>query len=45
MILYFVQIYDWPTKLLKDLERCFRNFLWSGDVDKGRFINVIWHKC
>jgi hypothetical protein len=30
--------------LLKDLEKCIRNFIWSGDLDKRKLVTVSWKK-
>lgn len=45
LIIYSIQIYDWPIKIIKIIERWFGNFLWSGDIDKQKFMIVSWHKC
>jgi mannosylglycoprotein endo-beta-mannosidase len=34
MLTYSISIYSWPSSLLKDLEKCIRNFIWSGDIEK-----------
>jgi ribonuclease HI len=37
-------MYSWPVALLKDLEKCIRNFIWSGDKDKRKLVTVSWEK-
>lgn len=32
MDLYSFHVYAWPRSLLKYLDRCIKNFIWSGDV-------------
>jgi hypothetical protein len=42
MLVYNISLYSWPISLLKDLERCTRNFIWSGDSDKRKMVTVSW---
>lgn len=44
MFTYCISVYVWPIFLLKDLEKAMRNFIWSGDKDKGKLIYVSWKK-
>jgi ribonuclease HI len=44
MLTYSITIYSWPVSLLKDLQRCIRNFIWSGDLDKRKIVTVSWKK-
>ncbi|KAK2364421.1 hypothetical protein QL285_089294 [Trifolium repens] len=44
MLTYSIAIYSWPSSLLKDLEKCIRNFIWSGDLDKRKLVTVSWKK-
>jgi len=44
MLLYCLSIYSWPVKLLKDLEKWMRSFIWSGDVNQRKLVTVAWHK-
>ncbi|KAK2430924.1 hypothetical protein QL285_029213 [Trifolium repens] len=44
MLTYSISIYSWPMSLLKDLEKCIRNFIWSGDLDKRKLVTVSWKK-
>ena len=40
MLLHCISIYDWPVKLIKDVERWMRNFIWSGDVNQRKLVVV-----
>jgi mannosylglycoprotein endo-beta-mannosidase len=44
MLTYSISLYSWPVSLLRDLERCIRNFIWSGDINKRKLVTVAWHK-
>lgn len=44
MLLHTMTIYSWPVSLLKDLEKCIRNFIWSGDSSKRKMVTVAWKK-
>jgi hypothetical protein len=44
MLIYSISIYSWPTALLKDIEKCIRNFIWSGDIDQRKLVTVSWKK-
>jgi len=44
MLLHCLSIYSWPVKLLKDMEKWMRNFIWSGDVNQRKLVTVAWHK-
>jgi hypothetical protein len=44
MLLHCLTIYSWPIKLLKDLEKWMRNFIWSGEINKRKLVTVSWHK-
>jgi mannosylglycoprotein endo-beta-mannosidase len=44
MLTYSISLYSWPISLLRDLERCIRNFIWSGDINKRKLVTVAWHK-
>nr|ABN09154.1 RNA-directed DNA polymerase (Reverse transcriptase) [Medicago truncatula] len=44
MLIHTITIYDWPSFLLKELETCFRNFIWSGDITKRKLVTVAWKK-
>jgi hypothetical protein len=40
MLIYSISLYSWPVALLKDVEKCIRNFIWSGDVEKRKLVTV-----
>ena len=44
MLIHCLSIYSWPVSLIKDLERCMRNFIWSGDINQKKLVTVSWHK-
>ena len=44
MLLHTILIYSWPSSLIKEIERYMRNFIWSGDLDKKKLVNVAWKK-
>jgi mannosylglycoprotein endo-beta-mannosidase len=44
MLTYSISIYSWPSSLLKDLEKCIRNFIWSGDIEKRKLVTISWQK-
>jgi hypothetical protein len=37
-------VYAWPVSVLRDIERWIKNFIWSGDTDKRKLVNVSWKK-
>lgn len=44
MLLHCLTIYSWPARLLKDLEKWMRNFIWSGDINHRKLVTVSWFK-
>jgi hypothetical protein len=44
MFVYSFAIYSWPIALLRDVEKCIRNFIWSGDIEKRKLVTVSWDK-
>ena len=42
---YTFMIYKWPSSLLKSKDRTIRNFLWSGNIDTKKMVNVAWSTC
>ncbi|CAJ2652437.1 unnamed protein product [Trifolium pratense] len=44
MLTYSISLYSWPASLLKDIEKCVRNFIWSGDIDKRKLVTTSWKK-
>lgn len=45
MLLYNFHIYVWPVALLKSIDRCSRNFMWSGNIHIKKIVRVAWKKC
>lgn len=44
MFIHSMTVYSWPTKLLRDLEKWIKNFIWSGDPNKRKLVTVAWKK-
>ncbi|KAK2429733.1 hypothetical protein QL285_028147 [Trifolium repens] len=44
MLTYTISLYSWPVSLLKYLEKCIRNFIWSGEIDKRKLVTTSWKK-
>jgi len=44
MLIHTITVYDRPVSLLKEVETCFRNFIWSGDITKRKLVTVAWKK-
>jgi mannosylglycoprotein endo-beta-mannosidase len=44
MLTYSISLYSWPVSLLKELEKCIRNFIWSGEIDKRKLVTTSWKK-
>jgi hypothetical protein len=44
MLTYSITIYSWHVSLLKDIEKCVRNFIWSGEIDKRKLVTISWKK-
>jgi len=42
MMIYSITIYSWPAKLINELEKYMRNFMWSGDLDSRKLVTVAW---
>jgi hypothetical protein len=42
MLIYSISIYSWPESLLKDIEKCMRNFIWNGDIEKRKLVTLSW---
>ncbi|XP_019451876.1 PREDICTED: uncharacterized protein LOC109353976 [Lupinus angustifolius] len=45
MLNYSFQVYSWPDNLLKRLDSCIKNFIWSGDTKVKKLVTVAWHKA
>nr|ABD28538.2 RNA-directed DNA polymerase, putative [Medicago truncatula]ABD33252.2 RNA-directed DNA polymerase, putative [Medicago truncatula] len=44
MLLHTMSIYSCPIKILRDMEKWIKNFIWSGDVTKRKMVTVAWKK-
>ncbi|MCH91017.1 putative ribonuclease H protein [Trifolium medium] len=44
MMMHTISVYSWPLSLIKDIERCMRNFIWNGDVNQRKLVTVAWHR-
>jgi hypothetical protein len=44
MFIHSMTVYSWPTKLLRDMEKWIKNFIWSGDLNKRKLVIVAWKK-
>lgn len=44
MLLHCLTIYSGPVKLIKDLEKWMRNFIWSGYINQRKLVTVSWSK-
>jgi len=44
MLTHTRAIYSWPISLLKDLEKCIKKIIWSGDTTKRKLVTVAWKK-
>jgi hypothetical protein len=44
MLIHTMSIYSWPIKLIKQIEKWIKNFIWSGDTTKRKLITVAWKK-
>lgn len=45
MLMHTLLVYSWPNSLLKDTARWCRNFIWSGDTETKKLVNVAWSNC
>lgn len=44
MLLYSFHVYMWPINLIKYLDKCIRNFIWSGNIYTRKLVTVAWHR-
>ncbi|CAJ2678215.1 unnamed protein product [Trifolium pratense] len=44
MLNHTMSIYSWTVNLIKTVEGWIRNFIWSGDINKWKLVNVSWNK-
>lgn len=43
MLIYSFRVYSWPAALLKSLDKCVKNFIWSGDPLIRKLVTVSWN--
>jgi len=44
MLIHSMSVYCWPTKLLRELEKWIKKFIWSGYLNKRKLVIVAWKK-
>ncbi|XP_019427157.1 PREDICTED: uncharacterized protein LOC109335477 [Lupinus angustifolius] len=44
MLVYSFHVYRWPVNLLKRMDNCIWNFIWSGDTQVKKLVTVAWYK-
>lgn len=44
MLNHNFMVYAWSINLIKTVDQCVRNFIWSGDVYSRKVVNVAWNK-
>jgi len=44
MLTHTMSVYSWPISLLRSMEKCIKNFIWSGDTAKRKLVTVAWKK-
>ncbi|XP_026417250.1 uncharacterized protein LOC113312728 [Papaver somniferum] len=42
--LYNMEVYKWPSSVIKICEKLIRNFLWSGDGETSKYKTLSWKK-
>ncbi|KAF6146391.1 hypothetical protein GIB67_040319 [Kingdonia uniflora] len=42
--IYNMAIYKWSIVAIQEGERIIQNFLWSGDLDRQKFVTIKWNK-
>ncbi|XP_019425135.1 PREDICTED: uncharacterized protein LOC109334017 [Lupinus angustifolius] len=42
MLVFSFHVYSWPYQLIKKLDSCIRNFIWSGDINTRKMVTVSW---
>ncbi|CAL0303089.1 unnamed protein product [Lupinus luteus] len=42
MLIFSFNIYAWPATLLNHLDKCIRNFVWSGNIKVRKLVTVAW---
>lgn len=44
MFFYSIIIYSWSISFLKELEKCFKKFMWSENLEVRKLVVVSWIK-
>lgn len=44
MLAYSFHIYVWPISVIKQVDGWIRNFIWSGNIQKRKYVTVAWKK-
>ncbi|XP_019460170.1 PREDICTED: uncharacterized protein LOC109359931 [Lupinus angustifolius] len=44
MLVYSFHVYNWPVNLLRRMENCIRNFIWSRNTLVKKLVTIAWHK-
>jgi len=44
MLIHSFSVYSWPVSLIRDIERCIKNFIVSGDITKRKLVTISWKK-
>ena len=39
---FFFFVYRWPSSIIKHLNSCIKNFLWSGSISNRKVVTVAW---
>lgn len=46
MLVHWIFIYNWPSSIIKVIERWMVNFIWSGNLEeKNNIVTVSWKTC
>ena len=41
-LLHSFAVYKWSASLLSRMERCMRNFLWTGSINDKKLVTIPW---
>jgi hypothetical protein len=44
MLIYSFKIYSWPVRLLKQIDKWIKKFVWSGSIDNKKLVSLSWQK-
>ncbi|XP_058752490.1 uncharacterized protein LOC131625667 [Vicia villosa] len=45
MLVHYISIYHWPGSLTKQVTTWMHNFIWSGNLEQKKVVNVAWKNC